>query len=855
MDEDDSLSRRGTDRNEKREINICNEFDNFMHELFEVEPPLGVRLPTGNRTIYSYFIDMESGNFVPWDALVPTTKSLIEKGAVITIGETMGVSGDHRKKREETDITPTVDIVRFSFLTGLLLLNKHPVLITGESGVGKSAIINYMLERLKKEGGTTTKSGTVIGDVLSYSDKHASLLENISNLTKFGDDEEDEESKKNIDFLLGTAKPKPTIGIISSVIQFSAQTTSSRLQSLIMHKLIKKGRDTLGAPKGKKVLVFVDDLNMPAPEDFGAQPPLELLRQYLELGGFYDTKKLVWKDIMDVTVVAACGPPGGGRNQVSPRLLKHFCLIIQGLLHAHESVIVSRDNVAQLFAHEATRIFHDRLTNHEDRAFFFSFLADNLHDFFKTSQMVFFKDAVEHLTRAARVFRQPGGHMMLVGMDGTGKSTVVQLATHIAMCELFKLNLHRGYNTAEFRDDLKKAFKMSGVKGTNVVFLLTDADIVKESFLEDINCILNSGEVPDLFDNEELDGITMDLKHAATEADIPDTRPSVYQFFISRVRKNLHVVLTMSPAGGKFRQRCRMNPALINCCTIDWYDEWDDEAMLSVAKVFFGDEEFIADESYDLQELKQTVGKVCVDIHKSIGKMAKKYWEEMRRHYYSTPSSYMELIRVYSKMLKDNKTEFMNNRSRLKTGLDKLSNANLLVGEMQEELMQLGPAIVVKQHDTEMLLEQLQKDQAAVEQVREIVEQEESVMVKEKQIVQDYADECQRDLASVLPALTNAIKSLETLDKADIAEIRQMVKPKQKRVEEAQEALQLAENSLMQKQQSLQKIMDHLAMLQQQYTDSVNQRESLKERQVKTGLRLDRAGILITSLENEKVRR
>ncbi|XP_062616747.1 dynein axonemal heavy chain 6-like [Saccostrea cucullata] len=65
---------------------------------------------------------------------------------------------------------------------------------------------------------------------------------------------------------------------------------------------------------------------MPAAEVYGAQPPLELLMQFLELGGFYHAGKahLVWEDIYDVHVVAACGPLGGGRNPIRSRLLKHF---------------------------------------------------------------------------------------------------------------------------------------------------------------------------------------------------------------------------------------------------------------------------------------------------------------------------------------------------------------------------------------------------------------------------------------------------------------------------------------------------------------------------------------------------
>ena len=53
------------------------------------------------------------------------------------------------------------------------------------------------------------------------------------------------------------------------------------------------------------------------------------------------------------------------------------------MLQAHNSVVVSKDNCAQLFAHEATRVFHDRLVCAEDRALFYQFLADNLHDYFK----------------------------------------------------------------------------------------------------------------------------------------------------------------------------------------------------------------------------------------------------------------------------------------------------------------------------------------------------------------------------------------------------------------------------------------------------------------------------------------
>lgn len=57
------------------------------------------------------------------------------------------------------------------------------------------------------------------------------------------------------------------------------------------------------------------------------KPPCVTLRQTIDSGGFYDTQKLFFKGIKDVVFVAACAPPGGGRNSVSPRLLRHFSMI------------------------------------------------------------------------------------------------------------------------------------------------------------------------------------------------------------------------------------------------------------------------------------------------------------------------------------------------------------------------------------------------------------------------------------------------------------------------------------------------------------------------------------------------
>ena len=97
---------------------------------------------------------------------------------------------------------------------------------------------------------------------------------------------------------------------------------------------------------------------------------------------------------------------------------------------------------------------------------------------------MFFRQAIEHISRAARVFRQPSGHLLLVGVGGAGKSSVVKLAAHLEQCDFKTLRSLSVYNIGDFREDVKDALFSAGIQGRQTVLFIRDKNLVKVSFTQ-----------------------------------------------------------------------------------------------------------------------------------------------------------------------------------------------------------------------------------------------------------------------------------------------------------------------------------------------------------------------------------
>ena len=219
---------------------------------------------------------------------------------------------------------------------------------------------------------------------------------------------------------------------------------------------------------------------------------------------------------------------------------------------------------------------------------------------------------------------------------------------------------------------------------------MTDTTIIEETFLEDINNLLNSGEIPNLFQEEDKNEIFNNLKDPKTKKAMEGTPEEKWAHFISTSRENLHVALCMSPVGNVLRLRCSKFPSLVNCCTLDWYSSWPDEALISVSYKKMEDLKF-PDPTF-----RKKLSLICKDVHQMATEEAERFYNTMKRKVYTTSKTFLDFIDLYIQCLTEKREEIGTRKNRLEIGVEKIASTDKEVGNLKLQLIELEPELEEK---------------------------------------------------------------------------------------------------------------------------------------------------------------
>jgi dynein heavy chain len=195
-----------------------------------------------------------------------------------------------------------------------------------------------------------------------------------------------------------------------------------------------------------------------------------------------------------------------------------------------------------------------------------------------------------------------------------------------------------------------------------------------------INDILSTGYIPELFAQDELEEVMGRVRSEAKAAGYLDTPDQLFTFFIEKCKKNLHMDLCFSPVGDAFRIRSRMFPGLISSTSMDYFHAWPRDALIGVANRFLSDVNLPSD------ELRDTVSQHMAYIHLSIDEANARYLALERRHNYTTPTSFLELIKFYKELLGNKRGKIEDQIERLTKGLEIMDDVNKVVADLAVEL-------------------------------------------------------------------------------------------------------------------------------------------------------------------------
>jgi dynein heavy chain 1, cytosolic len=364
---------------------------------------------------------------------------------------------------------------------------------------------------------------------------------------------------------------------------------------------------------------------------------------------------------------------------------------------------------------------------------------------------------------------------------------------------IFQIKAHSRYTMDDFNEDLRALMRRVGVDGEKVCFIFDESNILSSGFIEAINALLASGEVPGLFEGDEYSSLMSAVRDsAARDGVMVESDEELWRHFTKIVQRNLHVVFTVNPSGGDWKNRSTTSPALFNRCVVDWFGTWDNKAMAEVGKEFtqkldLGDEgtspfgigdgealmKLVQSAFSGDHTLRQAVVAALVGVHRSAiatTEAAASEASSITRTFLS-PRDYLTFIQNFVSCLNSSREKVEDQQLHVNAGLEKLRQTQENVADLKAALRAKTAVLQEKETLANKKLQEMVADQNVAEKRKDEAEKISVIVEKQQSEINSRKDQAQRDLDEAEPALKSAQASVRGIKKRDLDEVRNLGRP------------------------------------------------------------------------------
>ncbi|XP_058790035.1 dynein axonemal heavy chain 7-like [Phymastichus coffea] len=696
----------------------------------------------------------------------------------------------------------------------------------------------------------------------------------------------------------------PRSEYISNYFYFNSNATTNNSQKRILTKLNKIKQYNYGPSKNRHCINFIDDLNVILSKR-GMNSTLELIRQHIDYGFWYDLKGVNKINILD-TMFAGIFSTERDLTDVCSRFSRHFNIfamydqskdnvfrifsntllidlkknsftadvqssvnsivnasveiylatvqklkptplralyhfslrdvrrIIKGCSLIQKESVETKITFIRLWAHETYRVLSDRITNDEDKQWFFVKMREVVKLCFKDP----FESVFDHLPKYENELTVESFNNLAFGnlMDqdsskrkyeeistnesfknkllqyvkeynetskykidivltchalqnlikicrilATPEGTLLMISSNgsgrrsltrlAAFIEQQKLCNPIINDYAAWKNDLKSIMINCGTKKKDVTFFMTDRQL-KPEVMQDVKNFLSHNEIPGLFDNEEQRMIIKQVRLDAQRGNrnLEMNMTSVLAYFLSQCRQRLHFVLNISPFTNTLQKYLHRYPFLLEQCTINWFDYWPEKALEQVASHYLKDVNI-------LDSIKCQIILASKHFYNYVKEMSLQHYIETGKMFYVMPSSFVRTAKLYASIISKKQEEIKSTKKRYIAGLEKLKLTADEVAQMKNTLTKLRPQLEASARQTEATMKEIENENISVEKATVLVKRDEEIANKKAEIAGILKAECEAELAVAIPILEDALAALNTLKPTDITLVKAMKNP------------------------------------------------------------------------------